>query len=124
FYRARQTYRKGARPCDVSSGSKADLPSLRDLGRLNLPEADVGMFGAEVGFGRKVDASRPDTPENPPQANLICPTGSFSEFVSTPQLKIFSLFRKRKSLYMHPIPPRSKRDGRVVTDVEAGCGGR
>jgi hypothetical protein len=55
-----------------------------------------------------------------PLRQLICPTGRFSEFVSSPATKNISLFQKRKSAYRIPRPAPwgvSRSSGNVVRDA-------
>src|ERR1700722_11313265 len=55
---------------------------------------------------------------------LICPTGRFANSLSSPFRKNISLSEYRKLCIVCGVP--SSQEGRlaIVTDVEAGCGGR
>jgi len=52
---------------------------------------------------------------------VICPTGSCREFLSSPSAKNISLFQKPKSVVMF-APSRTREEGRIaiVTDVGSG----
>jgi hypothetical protein len=51
-------------------------------------------------------------------SQLICPTGSFSEFLSSPFIKNISLFPNRDRMYQFAVPPQQEGRIAIVTNVE------